>query len=459
MTGRFNYDYSKTLWMKMYLATPDFTRGVSDLKISFEEALGIIKTVDALTQGIEKIVYLVGWQGLGHDDCYPEMHKVNDFLKRDCDRDGRESLLWLIGEAKKFHTVVSVHGNLADEYGENESHPEFVRESAIVKHPDGEPAVIEVFNGRNAYKISYKQFWESGLFKKYWEKFLETVPVREAGTVHLDNFCIAENFCPRTTVEEQDAARNAILDYIRGEGIDVTSEYTYRELELRSDEPSHPIRKFYAQHVDSLPVASWRDAPMRTLGRIPATWWTSGVKPEECLTVPPSLYSGHLTDGELGAVYYGAMHGEDIWMSRGIRTEDWTPAFLKEFCTYQLPYFYLNRYERTGLEKGEDGHYTASFSEGVESRGSDRSIWKNGILLKQGGDVILPLKEDNRLFIAYSENGRAGRWELPDAAFSTCRIYEITPEGNCFLCTRTLENGGLDLDLKPGRAVALEAGE
>jgi len=79
MTGRFNYDYSKTLWMKMFLATPDFARGVSDVKISFEEALGIIKTVDALTQGIGKIVYLVGWQGLGHDDCYPEMHKVNDF--------------------------------------------------------------------------------------------------------------------------------------------------------------------------------------------------------------------------------------------------------------------------------------------------------------------------------------------------------------------------------------------
>ncbi|MBR4896477.1 MAG: hypothetical protein IKZ41_08610, partial [Clostridia bacterium] len=185
MEGKFNYDYARTMWMKMYLATPDFPHGTSDVKINFEQALGIIKTVDALTQGITKILYLVGWQGLGHDDCYPEMHKVNDFLKRDCDRDGREGLLWLIAEAKKYHTVVSVHGNLADEYGDNESHADFVRENAIVKHPDGESAVIEVFNGRNAYKVSYKQFWESGLFKKYWEKFLETVPVREAGTVHL----------------------------------------------------------------------------------------------------------------------------------------------------------------------------------------------------------------------------------------------------------------------------------
>ena len=107
MEGKFNYDYARTMWMKMYLATPDFPHGTSDVKINFEQALGIMKTVDALTQGITKILYLVGWQGLGHDDCYPEMHKVNDFLKRDCDRDGRESLLWLIAEAKKYHTVVS----------------------------------------------------------------------------------------------------------------------------------------------------------------------------------------------------------------------------------------------------------------------------------------------------------------------------------------------------------------
>ena len=137
MEGKFNYDYARTMWMKMYLATPDFGRRVSNVRIRFEDALEIIKTVDNLTQGIQKIVYLVGWQGLGHDDCYPEMHKVNDFLKREEDRDGRESLLWLIEQAKRYHTVVSVHGNLADEYGENESHPEFVTADAIVKNPDG----------------------------------------------------------------------------------------------------------------------------------------------------------------------------------------------------------------------------------------------------------------------------------------------------------------------------------
>ena len=132
MNGTFNYDYGRTLWMKMYLATPDFSRRVSDVKITFEQALGVIRTVDILTQGITKIVYLVGWQGLGHDDCYPEMHRVNDFLKRDCDRSGRESLLWLIGEAKRYHTVVSVHGNVSDAVEQTPVFHELVRANALV---------------------------------------------------------------------------------------------------------------------------------------------------------------------------------------------------------------------------------------------------------------------------------------------------------------------------------------
>lgn len=455
-TGKFNYDYSRTLWMKMFLAVPDFENNKSNVKISFEQALDIIRVVDNITQGITKIVYLVGWQGLGHDDCYPEMHKVNDFLKRDCDENGRDSLLWLIGEAKKYHTVVSVHGNLADEYEENESHEEFVKADAIVKDPDGNPAVIEVFNGRKAYKISYKQFWESGLFVKYWEKFCETVPVKEAGTVHLDNFCIAENLCPRTTVEEQDEARNAILDYIMAQGIDVTSEYTYRELSLRNETPDHPIRKFYAAHGEKLSGGDWTEAPMRTLGRIAATWWTSNVTAEECISVPPSLYSGHLTDRNLGNVFYGTMHGEDIWMNLGIDPDVWAPAFIREFCTYQLPYMYLNRYKRMSIEKTLEG-YTAYFADDVVSCGSDCSITKNGTVLKRGNNGILPLDDDNRIYIAYSETGCSGKWYMPDADFEKAEIFEMTAGGNRPLGECDIIGGAVELDVKAGQALVLKA--
>ena len=240
---KWNYDYSRTLWMKMFLAQPDFTKNVSNVSITFAQALDIIKTVDALTQGIQKIVYLVGWQGLGHDDCYPEMEVVNEALKRPEDATARDSLYWLYEEAKKYHTVVSFHGNLADAYSQTPCFPALVKGNAVVKNKDGEPTPIEIFNGRDGYKISYKGYYESGLFKELWDRFCAATPVREAGTVHLDNFCIAQSLNPYTSVEDEDAARNKMLDYMQSLGIDVTTEYTYRELEWRADSREHPISK------------------------------------------------------------------------------------------------------------------------------------------------------------------------------------------------------------------------
>ena len=129
---QWNYDYSRTLWMKMYLAEPDFENRRSRVFITFEQALEIIRVVDNLTQGIEKIVYLVGWQGLGHDDCYPEMEVVNEALKRACDATARDSLFWLFEEAKKYHTVISFHGNLADAYRDTPCFPELAATNSVV---------------------------------------------------------------------------------------------------------------------------------------------------------------------------------------------------------------------------------------------------------------------------------------------------------------------------------------
>ena len=39
----FNYDYSQTLWMKMFLAEPDFDNNRSKVYITFEQALEIVK--------------------------------------------------------------------------------------------------------------------------------------------------------------------------------------------------------------------------------------------------------------------------------------------------------------------------------------------------------------------------------------------------------------------------------
>ena len=88
----YNYDYSKTLTMKLALAIPD-RKGGSKVFCNFEEALEIIRRVDAITRGIPKIVYLVGWQYCGHDDKYPAMDEVNPYLKRPRDETAEQSLI------------------------------------------------------------------------------------------------------------------------------------------------------------------------------------------------------------------------------------------------------------------------------------------------------------------------------------------------------------------------------
>jgi hypothetical protein len=441
----------------MYLAEPeDFSRRISKVFITFEQALEIIKTVDALTQGIRKIIYLVGWQGLGHDDCYPEMEVVNEALKRDCDETARDSLWWLFEEAKKYHTVVSFHVNQSDAYSDTPCFPDLAATNSLANDKDGKPAVIEVFNGRDAYKISYKGYYESGLFRKNWDRFCAVTPVREAGTVHLDNFCIAQSLNPYTSVEDEDEARNKMLDYIASLGIDVTSEYTYRELDWRAESPTHPIRMhLYASVVDPLPEEDWRAAPLRTLGRIPATWWTSNVTAEECVKIPASLYSGHVTDRKLSA-FYGAMHGEDIWRTYGTDPDNWTPEFLKQFCTLQLPYFYLNRLQRMDVEE-KNGEYTAVFSDGVVSSGKEGRITKNGVVLKEGGDVLLPLDADCKTFIAYSENGRSGEWNIPDAAFTHADVFSVSSAGNVPCGSAEIRNGNVQIDVPAGCAYVLKA--
>lgn len=96
-----NYDYSKTMMMKLDIGIPDNKDGCK-LNNTFEQALEKIKTVDALTLGAPKIIYLVGWQYQGHDDKYPAFFEVNEAAKRPQDKTALESLLWLVDEAKNI---------------------------------------------------------------------------------------------------------------------------------------------------------------------------------------------------------------------------------------------------------------------------------------------------------------------------------------------------------------------
>ena len=79
------HDYDRTLMMKLFLARPD-GQGGSKVGLTFADALDVIQGLDAITRGLPKIVYLVGWQYEGHDWKYPAFHEFNEALKRPEDR-------------------------------------------------------------------------------------------------------------------------------------------------------------------------------------------------------------------------------------------------------------------------------------------------------------------------------------------------------------------------------------
>ena len=438
----YNFDYTKTMMMKMYLATPD-RHGGSDVNISFEKALDIIKKTDALTLGVHKIIYLVGWQYNGHDDRYPEFFEVNEALKSPGDKTARDSLLRLMEEAGQYHTTVSFHINFTDAYADSELFDEYLAAGALIRRPDGTPDPIEEYNGKPCYKVSFYEEWKSGLFRRRFDRFLDTLPVAETGTVHVDNFQCYYNNAPEVDLAEEQAARNQILDYVRSRGLDVTSEFAYRE--------GPDGRDSYNHYCMGHPVY-----PIATLGRIAALWWFDNIRDDEYLEYPPQYLGGGIPhDPAFCGTFYGNIHGEHLWMGEHLRDDAWVPLFVREFCMIQLPYFYLCAHRRERIENDASGK-TAYFSGDVVSRSADGSISENGIVLKDAHSVLLPLYQRDGTHVFCSDTAYEGWRDIPGCASSRAKVSRITASGPEALYEAEIKNGKIRLRAGAGEALLIE---
>jgi hypothetical protein len=123
------------LVVKIFLAekAPDDGCKVS---LTFGQALEVIRKLDNLTCGIPKIAYLVGWQFNGHDSKYPSWAEVNPRLKRAQDATARDSLCWLMDEASKYHTTVSLHINMFDAFEDSPLWKEYLEKDVVAYSGD-----------------------------------------------------------------------------------------------------------------------------------------------------------------------------------------------------------------------------------------------------------------------------------------------------------------------------------
>lgn len=400
---KFNYDYASCMVMKLGMAYPEKKiTNKSHVELTFAQALEYIKKIDNITQGITKIYYLVGWQYLGHDDKYPDFFEVNEALKRPEDKTAYDSFKWLAEEAKKYHSVISVHINFNDAYDNAPSFNEFVKANALIRKKNGKIDPIENYNGRKCYKTCHKTYWESGLFKKMFDKFVDTFPfIAEAGTIHVDNFQCYKNYAPYISIKEMQNARREMIKYVHSKGIDITSEFTYKESESLPNKP-----------IFGLPRDHFSKYPHDTVGLIPLSWWCYRLTPQEL------------------------------------------EEFIHRFATYQVPCHFLNSHKRLAIN-GKRNTLSCIFSDNIISYAKGEKITRNNKIIKDGDTLLLPFVHKEKQYIAYSSKGDFREWDIFENDVSKAKIYRITEKGNKFIKEVQLLNHKMELLIKPKTALLI----
>lgn len=444
------HQYHQTLTMKLFMSQALFDgklkrkdNGKSEVFLNFEQALEVIRKIDNLTLGIPKIVYLVGWQYNGHDSKYPAWFEGNERLKRPQDANSLESLKWLMKEAQKYHTSVSLHINMFDAYEDSPLWNTYVKNDIIAKNADGTLRACEW-----GYPISYAQEWETGFAQKRIDSLCSLLPLQKAGTIHIDAFHswppvpvfdangkyhvdltkgVTSPFLKFTVDDETEAQRN-IFRYWASKGIDVTSE-----------------------GVDFLRETSFS-------GYQAMAWWYGGL--DKYLKWPAWYYCGGQDNSEWGKLFGTSMHGEDI-----IKTNyQALPGFEKQFCLNTAVWYYLNRLNRLYVLTGKD-FKAVQFSENVRTSFSTGNFTLNqgDVVLVENDNVFIPaLWLEKPAIIAYSKDGYQDKiWILPEdwGKSGKVKLSVITGAGKKFVGTADIHSGKLNLSVEKDQAIVIEKSE
>jgi hypothetical protein len=399
-------EYDQTLTYKIginYSETSDIK------KLNAEEALQVIERVDNLTRGIPKIVYLVGWQYRGHDTGFPSFLKVNPVLKRENDSTALESLRWLICEAPKFHTRVSLHVNFSDCYlDDNPLGPKYRERDIIVRETDGRHRQGYMWSGHMAYRASNYRNWYQGTFRtEQIDPLFEMIPeLKMSGSLHPDAWYNTDDPYYQINNDEDCLAMREMTVYVREKyNVDLTTEFDL----------GRPGGIDFVLYHPMIWHLGWDEKKPYDPMKIPSYFMTGG----------DAYYWG---SNELSGP--GKFFGQSSTLEAEVNENILTiPGGLKSFATRTVPWYFLNRLLRNTYN-GD----TAWFSGNVITTYPGKTVIRqNGELLQEGNDVFIPaLWKTHPEIIAYSETGYHSRkWKLPDSwSFAEkVDIYDIKAEG------------------------------
>jgi len=434
------HDYTKALTMKLYLAEPTSEHNASNVKFTFAEAAEKIKEIDIMTPGLPKIIYLVGWQYYGHDSKYPAWHEVNEALKRPEDKTALDSLLWLFDEGYKYNTVVSLHINMYDAYQDSPLWQTYVDKGLICLDKNGELLKAGIWNNQQAYAVSYKREWESGFAKKRIDELCDFLPIKRAGTIHIDALHISIDEGRGATIDDEREARNKICRYWRDLGIDVTSEFLYYE------------------------TPDWRLSEEQLIGLQPLAYHFSQTLPEY-MQRPASLMCGvnssfRFKQGqseEIGELFGCSIIGEEIVQPN---SPNWKNEFFMEFMKKNLRFLYLNTLERKRAVVTADD-VEVEFSEGVTTYLNGCKMTKNGVITQDDGNLFMPAEWYKAgAAIAYSEKGGCFTYAadviMGYAKNEKLCMNKLTPNGISEEKTEyMLQDGKLTVELSANEAIMI----
>lgn len=433
------------------------TGAPAQLLNSVDQAIERFRRMSHLTRGIPHITYLTGWQHDGHDSKYPDWSEVNPRLKRPGDATARDSLIWLMREARKYNTTVSLHLNMTDAYDSSPLWDEYVAKGVLVKDPATGGIYVPrgyLWGGEQTYWIDHAKEWDSGLAQRRIDRLLDLLPIAEAGTIHIDAFYIPDH----TEPEAQKTAMRKIFRYWRDRGVDATSE-----------------SMFCKRHGEGFIGLQ----PMAYVVNMKA-WGSTINQPEvteaQLLEIPASLYCfAHDDLAEDTGQLFGAstmgwaeFAGNELYdagrsaPADAIDQDYSTQHFIQPFCLKVLPWHFLNRHERLRLIREPDGTRTLELSDGVVSRvtgDGHRTVRHQGRLLVDGTDVCVPaLWRPHRELIAFSAAGYARReWKLPPEwqGVAQADLYEVGPDGLRMAGAVDLPGGRLTLSLAAGQMLSV----
>jgi hypothetical protein len=434
----FYREYHKTLTLKLFLGQEKHPNPAWGRRVTFEQALEVIKKVDTLTLGIPKIVYLVGWQAGGHDWGYPEWGPVDPILKRPQDKTALDSLKWLIMEARQYHTTVSLHINMFDAYKSSPLWDEYIANDVIARDRKGRLFMRgEKYHDETVYCVCYTREWQEGLAQRRIDRLLNMLPELVDGhTIHMDAFHTAwKGYLASAwhgmqehggvTLESEVETQRRIFKYFRVKGLDITCEG------MQSD----------------------------FVGLQPMIWWYH-KGPIWQMKIPERLCArGRTTHRNTHDFRFGSsMHGEEIF----VRDRENLTGFLDNFCQATLPWYYLSQLDRIGLSPLG----TLAYSDGVTAgwEGFQRLIRRGNLVLRRGNDLFIPaLWCESRTIIAYSRTGYSGQeWVLP-LDWADVKQVDVCAIGISGLVPlehgKKISAGRIRLSLEPGQAVVLSPTE